>query len=110
MNRRSFLRTMVAGLLASGAATASLAQHSPGATSGEITVTNESGFEVIISISGSERGKLEPGYSRTFKVALGDHRVEARTDSRFDKRGYKDFVISGTYPYDYWYLKNSDLN
>lgn len=84
--------------------------QSIGVTVGEITVYNESGFEVTIYISGSERGKLEPGYSHTYKVPLGGHRVEARTDSRYDKEGYKDFVITGTYPYDQWYIKNYDLN
>ena len=84
--------------------------QSIGVTVGEITVYNESGFEVTIYISGSERGKLEPGYSHTYNVPLGGHRVEARTDSRYDKEGYKDFVITGTYPYDQWYIKNYDLN
>lgn len=84
--------------------------QSIGVTVGEISVYNESGFEVVIYISGSERGKLEPGYSHTYKVPLGGHRVEARTDSKFDKEGYKDFVITGTYPYDQWYIKNGDLN
>lgn len=89
---------------------ASVSAQSIGATSGEITVYNESGFEVYIYISSSERGKLEPGYSKTFKVPLGDHRVEARTDSKFGKSGYKDFVITSTYPWDGWYVKNGDLN
>lgn len=80
------------------------------ATSGEISVYNESGFEVYIYISSRERGRLEPGYSKTYKVPLGEHRVEARTDPKFDKDGYKDFVISAYYPYDSWYIHNSDLN
>ncbi len=88
----------------------SVSAQSIGATSGELAIYNESGFELYIYISGSERGKLEPGYSRTFKVPLGDHRVEARTDSKFDKDGYKDFVLSSTYPWDAWYIKNGDLN
>lgn len=80
------------------------------ATSGEITVYNESGFEVYIYINGSERGRLDPGYSKCFRVPLGEHRVEARTDSKFDKDGHKDFVLTGYYSYDSWYIHNSDLN
>lgn len=87
-----------------------VAGQSTGAKVGEITVYNESGFDVEITISDKDRGKLEAGYSKTYRVPLGEHRVEAETDSRYDKSGYKDFVISGTYPYDSWYLKNSDLN
>lgn len=89
--------------LASGPVTAQ-------ATSGEISVYNESGFEVTIYISGNERGKLEPGYSKTYRVPLGGHRVEARTDPKFDKEGWKDLVLSSTYPYDSWYIHNADLN
>ena len=95
-------------LLAAGPAT--VTAQSVGATSGEITVYNESGFEVTIYISSSERGKLEPNYSRTYKVPLGSHRVEARTDPKFDKDAYTDLVISATYPYDSWYIHNADLN
>jgi hypothetical protein len=84
--------------------------QSIGVTVGEITVYNESGFEVTIYISGNEVGKLDPGYSRTYKVPLGSHRVEARTDSRYGKSGYIDFNLTGTYPYDQWYIKNHDLN
>lgn len=81
-----------------------------GATSGEISVYNESGFTVTIYISDSERGVLDPNYSKTYKVPLGSHRVRAVTDSKFDKEGYHDFVITSTYPYDSWYIHNGDLN
>lgn len=80
------------------------------ATSAEISVYNESGFEVTIYTSGRERGRLEPNYSKTYRVPLGECRVEARTDSKFDKEAYKDFVFTAYYPYDSWYIHNDDLN
>lgn len=81
-----------------------------GATSGEISVYNESGFRVTIYISDHERGVLDPNYSKTFKVPLGSHRVRAVSDSQYGKEGYHDFVITSTYPYDSWYIHNSDMN
>lgn len=103
-------RTICLTLLLALLPVAGVRGQSIGATHGEITVYNESGFEVVIYISSNERGKLEPGYSKTYRVPLGSHRVEARTDPKFDKEGYKDFVITATYPYDVWYIKNADLN
>ncbi len=81
-----------------------------GATSGEITVNNESGFRVTIYISDSERGVLDPNYSKTFKVPLGSHRVRAVSDSQYGKEAYHDFVITSTYPYDFWHIHNRDMN
>ena len=80
-----------------------------GATEGEISVYNESGFRVTIYISDSERGVLDPNYSRTYKVPLGGHRVRAVSDSQYGKEGYHDFVLTSTYPYDSWYIHNSDM-
>jgi hypothetical protein len=108
MNR--IVRSIVLALLLIAVTPVSVFSQSIGATSGEITVYNESGFEVTVYISGSEKGKLEPNYSRTYKVPLGSHRVEARTDAKFDKEAYTDLVISATYPYDSWYIHNADLN
>lgn len=78
--------------------------------SGEITVYNESGFDVTIRIADRDRGKLEAGYSKTYRVRLGEVRVEAETDSKYDKSCHKDFVLSKNYPYDSCYIYNSDLN
>ena len=81
-----------------------------GATSGEITVNNESGFRVTIYISGSEKGVLYPNYSKTYNVPLGSHRVRAVADSQYGKEASIDFNITSTYPYDFWHLHNRDLN
>lgn len=107
---KSIVKSVFVALFLMIAAPVNVGAQTIGATVAEITVYNESGFEVYISISGYDKGKLEPGYSRTYKVPIGGHRVEARTDSRFDKRAYIDLVLSSTYPYDQWYIKNSDLN
>jgi hypothetical protein len=97
-------------LLVLAAVPASVLGQSIGATSGEISVYNESGFDVFISISDHDRGKIEAGYSKTYRVPLGEHRVVATTDPKFDKEAHADFVISGTYPTDSWYIHNDDLN
>ncbi len=98
------------GLLLALIAPSAVNGQAIGATSGEISVYNESGFRVTIYISDSERGVLEPNYSKTYKVPLGSHRVRAVSDSQYGKEGYHDFVITSTYPYDSWYIHNRDLN
>lgn len=107
---RSIAKAVFTVMLLLAVAPMNVGAQTVGATSGEITVTNESGFELYLTVGGYDKGKLEPGYSKTFNVPIGGHRVEARTDSKYDKRAYYDFVLSSTYPYDWWYIKNSDLN
>ncbi len=80
------------------------------ATHGELTVYNESGFQVTIYINSNERGVLDPGYSKCYRTQLTGFRAEARTDPKFGKQGHKDFVLTSTYPYDSWYIHNDDLN
>lgn len=73
---------------------------------GSISVSNESKEEVYVMIGGRNQGFVDAGYTETFRVPLGEFKVEAQGDK---ETAYRWLTVSRSYPNASWTVYAEDL-
>lgn len=77
-----------------------------GEATGTITVYNQTPEDVYVTIAGRNQGEIAAWSYDTYTVPLGEHRVEAYTDT---SSAYKYVKLSSTYPDNTWTVTPGDF-
>lgn len=77
-----------------------------GESTGTITVYNQTPKDVYVTIAGRNQGEIAAWSYDSYTVPLGEHRVEAHTDTSY---AYKYVKLSSTYPDNSWTVTPGDF-